>query len=166
MRWKRSVGLLNTHTEMKHTNANSILSILIYASLETIVALAVLLIRLMNHWQRRPEFDWTAADYRLHPDSNQIRKRCWENNICIHDSFPVETVRCQVAQQHPEVTRQRNDTRNPCASVDVSGKSMGKVDTGSTWTGLMGWGWVVAGVVKTCSDGALNVRNTMRNNMF
>lgn len=39
----------HTHTEMKHINANSILSVLIYASLETIVALAVLLIGLMNH---------------------------------------------------------------------------------------------------------------------
>lgn len=41
------------------------------------------------------------------------------------------------------------------------GKSMGQGDTGSAWTRLMGmgWWWLVAGVVKTCSDGALDVRN-------
>lgn len=39
------------------------------------------------------------------------------------------------------------------------GGAWNKVDTGSAWTRLMGVGWVVLGVVKTCSDGALDVRN-------
>ncbi len=36
------------------------------------------------------------------------------------------------------------------------GRAWDKEDTGSVWTWLMGWGGVVLGIVKTCSDGALD----------
>jgi hypothetical protein len=53
-----------------------------------------------------------------------------------------------------------NCTRNPCAGVDVSWGSMGTGDK-RKWEEvdlIDGLVEVVVGVVKRCSDGALNVR--------
>lgn len=51
LRGGRTVGLLNTHTRSKHTNTTSVFSFPTNMSLETIMAVRVLLIGLMNHSQ-------------------------------------------------------------------------------------------------------------------
>lgn len=101
------------------------------------------------------------------PDSDEIRKKKnsedSENTDCIHDFCPLKHCGVQLVQQHGEMIQgEENGTRNPCVQAWMfPGRAWEKVDMGSAWTWLMevGRGWVVLGVVKTCSDGALIVRN-------
>lgn len=62
-------------------------------------------------------------------------------------------------KQHEEMTRGGEMTLGTRVQVWMfPGRAWNKEDAGSVWTWLMGMGWVVLGVVKTCSDGALDVR--------
>lgn len=102
-------------------------------SLETIIAVAALLIGLMNHWQTEENnyfwSDWTAEqDGGLSPRLKWSgrKKNCWENRACVHDSCLLKQCGEQIVQQKGEMMhRERNGTRNPCAGVDVSRESMG-----------------------------------------
>lgn len=86
-------------------------------------------------------------------------KDVWENRVCVRDSRPLKRRGEQTQFNRMEGWhKQRNDTRNPCAGADVSGQRMGIRRTQGV-RGLGWWGRVVAGVVKRCSDGALDVRN-------
>lgn len=129
----RTVGLLNTHAGSKHTNTTSALSYPPNLSLETIMVVRVLWIGLMNLsykeeksqlfmiWLDSSERHWLPPRLKW-----EEGKKAWENIACIHDSCPVKTMWWTVVQQHREMTQgQRNETRNPCAGVDVSRESMG-----------------------------------------
>lgn len=113
-------------------------------------------------YRRKLLMIWSDSSVRLLADSNEIRKKKFEKT---RSAFVIPACRNNAVNRQFSSVKgwhggERNSTRNPCAGVDVSWEEHGirrhrecvDLADGDGW-------WLVAGVVKTCSDGALDVRN-------
>lgn len=166
---ERTVGLLNTHTGLKHTNTTSALSFPANMSLETIMAVT-LLIGLVNHCIQMKIIitcDLIGHQWQILITS-QTQMRSGKKLLRKH-SLHSRFLPFKMMWWTDSSTAWRDDTGKEMAlgtQVQVCmfpGRAWDKEDTGSVWIWLMGVGWVV--IVTTCSDGALDVRN-MRSFIF
>lgn len=88
---------------------------------------------------------------------DQEKKKA-EKTDCIRDSCLSKQCGEQTVQQRKEMTWGKGTALGTHVQVWMfPGRAWDKETQGVR--GLGWWGWVVAGVVKTCSDGALDVRN-------
>lgn len=116
---------------------------------------------LEHRWKPQLLMDWLDSRARLTIISRtQIRsgKNDWENTACTCDSCMVKCCGEQTVQRYD--TGGRKWHQEPMCKCGCFQAGHEKRRTQEhTWAWLMGMRWVVAGVVKTCSDGALCVRN-------
>lgn len=163
MKWEkekkkeRTAGLLNTHTGLKPTNTTSVFSLRTNLSLETISTLAAPLIRLLN--QRESLVIWSDSreEERItsRTEMGSGRKFLHENATCVDDFSPFKMTWWTDSSAALERKAMALGT---CVQVWMFPRSAW--DRMTQCVELADMRGVGGRIVKRCSDGAFNVRNT------